>query len=150
MSLQARYTQAELAQLAGLAREPINRIEKGTYNDLGVKKLLTLLSLVGAEVTVQSSAPRQGAAPNFIARAVSAANISHEAPLHADELISSLVNGTVLPHKAAHLQVALSELSEANQKGLIEQVSQLAADPKKVARNEACLRAKLGIEPTPA
>ena len=60
---EAGYSQAQLAQLAGLARETVNRIEKGTYNDLGVKKLLTLFSLVGGALVVQK-AVRQ--APNFV------------------------------------------------------------------------------------
>ena len=44
--------QGQLAQMAGVARETVSRIEKGTYNDLGIKKVATLLDLVGAQLTV--------------------------------------------------------------------------------------------------
>ena len=139
---EAGYSQAQLAQLAGLARETVNRIEKGTYNDLGVKKLLTLFSLVGGALVVQKAA-RQ--VPNYVARAVSTANVSHAGRLHADELIQALVTGNVPPGREGHLQAALQELSEANVKGLIDQVGELSGNPQKVARGAARLKSRLGI-----
>ena len=83
----AGLTQAQLATLAGIARETLSRLESGTYNDIGFKKLQTLLALVGGEL-IARVAPRTGT-PDYIGRTVSTANISHRDRLHADELVQA-------------------------------------------------------------
>ena len=125
-------TQGQLASLAGVARETVSRIENGTYNDIGIKKLHTLLALAGGEL-VARPVERTGA-PDYVSRAVSTANVSLRERLHADELVQSLLTGQAPPNKAAHIQTALSELSESNLAGLVEQVERLSDDPAKVRR----------------
>ena len=123
-------TQGQLASLAGVARETVSRIESGTYNDIGVKKLHTLLALVGGELVAQPS--RRTGTPDYVNRAVSAANVSLGERLHADEFVQSLLTGQAPPNKAAHIQAALAELSDANLAGLIEQIGSLSGKPDKV------------------
>lgn len=139
---EAGYSQQALAQLAGVARETVSRIENGTYNDLGVKKLIALLALVGGELRVERLAPSGRA--DFVRRAVTSANVSHKRPLHADELIQALVTGQVPPGKEGHLRVVLEELSGATQTGLLEQVGRMAQAPEKVRGAKRALRARLG------
>lgn len=141
----AGLTQAQLGQLAGVARETVSRIENGTYNDLGIKKVATLLDLVGAELSVTPrSRPR---APDYVKRAVSTANVSLRDRLHADELIQAIVTGTVPPGKAAHLQAIEEDLSAENRAALIDQVAALAGDIDKVQAGARRLRERLTREP---
>ena len=126
----ASLTQAQLAQMAGVARETVSRIENGTYNDLGIKKVATLLDLVGAELTVTPRGKRW--APDYVKRAVSTANVSLRDRLHADELIQAIITGTVPPGKAAHLQAIEADLSAENRAALIDQVAAMAGDQAKV------------------
>jgi transcriptional regulator with XRE-family HTH domain len=131
-------SQAELAALAGVTRSTVSRLENGTLNDLGIKKLLALLELVGADLNV---GPRtRSGAPDYIARAVSAANVSHAGRLYADELIQALLTGTPAPHKAGQVQAALEELSPENFAGLVRQVGDLSGQPGKVGRSLQKLR----------
>ena len=136
-------TQAQLAQLAGLARETLSRIEGGTYNDVGVKKLITLLGLVGGELSVVAKPKERHA--DFVERALSAANISHKYRLHADELIQALVTGTIPPGKAGHLQAVFEDLSPENREALIQQVETLTDRAAKVRSGAERLRARLAL-----
>lgn len=137
----AGLTQAQLAQLAGVARETLSRVENGSYNDLGIKKMITLLELVGGELFVQSRAKR--AAPDFVRRAVSAANISHKERLHGDELIQALVTGAIPPGRGGHLHSVFEDLSSENREGLIKQIATLANDSAKIRRGAARLNERL-------
>ena len=140
----SHLTQEELAQLAGVARETVSRIENGTYNDLGVKKLVTLLALVGGEMVVVPKT--KGPSPDFVRRAVISANVSHKDRLHADELIQALITGTVPPGKAGHLQTVLEELSEESREGLISQIEMLSPRGAKVRRSTERLRERLAAK----
>lgn len=140
----AGLTQAQLAQLAGLARETVSRIENGTYNDLGFKKVATLLELVGAQLAV--AARQSPSAPDFVKRAVSTANVSLRNRLYADELIQALVTGTVPPGKAAHLQAIYEDLSTENRTALIDQVAALAGNQAKVRAGAKRLRERLASQ----
>ena len=48
-----KITQAELAKLAGLSRETLIRLEKGTIHDLGFRKLIRLLEALSLELHVR-------------------------------------------------------------------------------------------------
>ena len=141
----AGLSQAQLATLAGVARETVNRLEGGTYNDVGVKKLVTLLDLVGGELVVAPKPKRKSSAPDFVRRSVISANVSHKTRLHADELIQALVTGSVPPGKAGHLQVALEDLSAEARAALIEQVGGMSQDGSKVRSGAQRLREKLQV-----
>lgn len=139
----AGLTQTQLAHLAGVARETVSRIENGSYNDLGIKKLNTLLELVGGEVAVRRRAKRE--VPDFVRRAVSTANVSHKGRLHGDEIIQALVTGTVPPGKSGQLYSMFADLSPANRDALIDQVAALADDRLKVRRAADRLQKRLAI-----
>lgn len=140
----AGLTQAQLAQLAGVARETVSRIENGAYNDIGVKKLQALLELVGGELVARPAA--KSGRPDFIRRAVSTANTSLRDRLYADELVQALVTGNVPPGREGHLKSAFEELSAENLAGLIGQVGELASDSDRVETGARRLRNRLGIE----
>jgi transcriptional regulator with XRE-family HTH domain len=140
----ASLTQSELAQLAGVARETLCRIENGTYNDIGVKKLHTLLNLVGGELVVQ---PRPKVShPDFVQRAVSTANTSLKRRLHADELVQALITGDFPPGKVGHVMAAFDDLSSDNLVGLIAQIGDLVGDVGRVERSMARLKAGGNLE----
>lgn len=120
------------------------RIENGTYNDIGIKKLQALLEIVGGELVAHPA--RNAKRPDFIRRAVTTANISLRDRLYADELVQALVTGNVPPGRNAHLQTVLEDSSAANLAGLIDQVGKLARDPGRVDAGAKNLQEKLGIE----
>ena len=125
-------TQAQLAALAGVTRSTVNRLENGTLNDLGTKKLLALLELVGAELVVTSRIPARKSDP--VVRAVSAANVSSRGRLYADELIQALLTGVAPPHKAGHIQAALDELSADGIAALLRDLSENPARRMQMAQ----------------
>ena len=50
-------TQAQLAKLAGSSRLTVNQLESGKVKDLGINKLIPLLSVLGLELAAM---PRPG------------------------------------------------------------------------------------------
>jgi transcriptional regulator with XRE-family HTH domain len=53
-----KITQAELGKALGMSRSTIGQIEKGTVQEVGVRKLIRLLEFLGLEIRV-----RQGGRP---------------------------------------------------------------------------------------
>lgn len=129
--LKRGLSQGALAELAGLSRETVNRLEHGTAGDLGAAKLATLLAAVGLDLTVQ---PRRRTAPDYIYRATISANVSHRERLHADELVQALLTGRSSVKKRPLVRAAIEEASPATRRGLIEQVAAMAGDRSRVER----------------
>ena len=50
-----KLTQAELGKALGMSRTTIGQIEKGTVQDIGVRKLIRLLEFLGLEVRVRQA-----------------------------------------------------------------------------------------------
>ncbi|MEW6665542.1 MAG: helix-turn-helix transcriptional regulator [Thermodesulfobacteriota bacterium] len=48
-----KITQAELGKALGMSRTTIGQIEKGTVQDIGVRKLVRLLEYLGLELRVR-------------------------------------------------------------------------------------------------
>jgi len=48
-----KITQATLAELAGVSRETLIRLEKGTIHDLGFRKLMRVLEALGLELHIR-------------------------------------------------------------------------------------------------
>ena len=48
-----RLTQAQLAELAGIARKTLSQIENGTVPDIGIRKVERTLEVLGLELTVR-------------------------------------------------------------------------------------------------
>jgi transcriptional regulator with XRE-family HTH domain len=98
-------TQAQLAKLSGLSRLTINQLELGKLNDLGINKLIPLLSLLGIELT---AAPRKGQKGLF--KATVSANVSYRGELTEAQLARTLATGEVPPDYASQISVILDEV----------------------------------------
>jgi DNA-binding XRE family transcriptional regulator len=53
-------TQAQLAKLSGLSRFTVNQLETGKVKDLGINKLIPLLTVLGIELTASPRPDRRG------------------------------------------------------------------------------------------
>jgi transcriptional regulator with XRE-family HTH domain len=113
-------SQDRLAKLCGLSRSTIHHLEKGTLNDLGAAKLLSLLSLLGLAVITQE----HGKKHHGLDMASKTASVSYKTKLQRNDLSSSLVSGElpdkIYPHVAtlldeAPLEIIVSAVEEAAQ-----------------------------------
>jgi transcriptional regulator with XRE-family HTH domain len=50
-----KITQADLARALGMSRTTIGQIEKGTVQDIGVRKLIRIMEFLGLELSVRTS-----------------------------------------------------------------------------------------------
>ena len=48
-----KLTQAQLADMAGIARKTLSQIETGTVPDIGIRKVARVLEVLGLELTVR-------------------------------------------------------------------------------------------------
>lgn len=48
-----KMTQAELASLLGMSRSTISQIESGTVQEVGVRKLIRILEVLGLELRIR-------------------------------------------------------------------------------------------------
>jgi len=87
-------SQERLAKLCGLSRSTIHHLEKGSLNDLGAAKLLSLLSLLGLDVITQEHTKKH----HGLDMASKTASVSYKTKLHSSDLSRSLVSGE-LPEK---------------------------------------------------
>lgn len=82
-------SQARLARLSGLSRATINQLENGSLVDLGTHRLLSLLHLLGMDLTAQTRTPRTQA----LALLSQTASVSYKTALMPDALAQALVSG---------------------------------------------------------
>jgi hypothetical protein len=106
---------------SGLSRETLNRLEMGTFPDLGARKLQALLENVGLILSIQS-APRTRQR-DFIRLATTTASVSFKVPLTEAELIRALLSGKVPAGKRPHIRLLLEEASPSLMRGLLREVS---------------------------
>lgn len=99
-------SQDRLAKLCGLSRSTIHHLEAGTLNDLGVAKLLSLLSLLGLSMTAQMPENKLDA----LDIASKNASVSYKSNLKSTDLSHSLAFGElperIYPHIASFLDEA--------------------------------------------
>lgn len=111
-------TQADLARTTGIARETLNRLERGLVPDLGLRKVLALLDHLGLSMALQHGGrPRR---PNYLRMACTTANVSFKTALTEDELMRALITGKVPSGRSAHLRSMLDEAPVAMLTGLAE------------------------------
>jgi transcriptional regulator with XRE-family HTH domain len=113
-------TQAALAEAAGLSRVTLNRLEMGTFPDLGVQKLQALLENVGLTLVIQP-VPKSRKT-DYVRLAATTASVSFKDPLTEAQLIRALLSGKVPPGKRPHLRLLLEEASPALIRGLLREV----------------------------
>lgn len=56
---QRKLTQRQLSEQLGMSRATISAIENGTVNEVGIRKVLAICSLLGLEMLIQSHQPRR-------------------------------------------------------------------------------------------
>ena len=140
---QARgLTQARLAVQAGLSRITLNQLENGLSRDLGIKKVQSILSCLGLELSVQEaeSSPR-----NFVRMAATTANVSFKSLLTEDELVRALLTGKIPSSKRPHFRVLLEEATPNLIKGLISETTRWTK-PGRVEKNLTKIALDLGIK----
>ena len=137
------WTQAHLAQAAGLSRNTLNRLENGLFPDLGVKKAEALLEKLGMELFV-GSASAKTRQPDFIGMACTNASVSFKETLTPDELVHALLSGKPTPEKEAHFIALIEEAPASLLSGLVQQVGKWAKAGK-LERNLAKIARQLGV-----
>ena len=116
-----RLTQAELARQAGVARTTLNQLENGVFPDIGVRKLMAILAIVGQRLAVVPAGRERGE-PDYVRMACTSASTSFRDALRPDELVHALLSGKVPPGRRPHFRVLLEELPAPVLEGVIRQV----------------------------
>ncbi|KWB76309.1 helix-turn-helix domain-containing protein [Burkholderia ubonensis] len=98
-------TQAQLAKLAGLSRFTVNQLETGKVKDLGINKLIPLLSVLGIELTTQPRPDQKG-----LYKATVSANVSYKGDLTERLLADALATGRIPQGYESQLSVVLDEV----------------------------------------
>jgi hypothetical protein len=86
--------------------------------------------------------------PDFVSMACTTANVSFRELLTKDELVQALLSGKVPGNRRPHLRCLIDEAPETLVKGLIEQVTALAA-PGDVENNLLKITEALGVPKGP-
>jgi len=133
-------TQAELARRAGVARTTLNQLENGVFPDIGVRKLMAILEIVGQRLAV---IPAGGARdePDYLRMACTSASTSFRERLRPDELVHVLLTGKVPANRRPHLRVILEELPAPVLQGVVRQVGAWSSREKVLANLETIAHA---------
>ncbi len=131
--LAARITQDDLARQAEVSRGTVNQLETGVFPDLGVKKLLAILKVVGLDMVIQKK--RAGQGPDFLKMACTSANVSYKGRLTPDALARALLTGKVPAKMGPQLRVVYDEVPPRVFEGMVEQVSRWGSKPETVRRH---------------
>lgn len=132
-------TQAQLARQAGVARTTLNQLENGVFPDLGVKKLMAILEIVGQRLAVIPAA-RERAEPDYLRMACALAGTRVREPLRPDDLALVLLTGKVPANRRAHLRVILKVLPAPALEGVVAQVGAWSTREKVLANVEKIAR----------
>ena len=127
-----KLTQEALALATDLSRTTINQLESGASPDIGVKKLLTVLEVLGLDLDVTKKPKKQ--APDFLELACLSANVSYRGKLAKQELARVLVTGKVPKDKRPQLRVVFDELPASIFDSLVGQVATFCSVDK-LAKN---------------
>jgi transcriptional regulator with XRE-family HTH domain len=135
-------TQAELAKSAGLSRATLNRLEMGTFPDLGAKKLQVLLENVGLTLAIEPLPKKRR--PDYIRLAATSASVSFKEPLNEAELIRILLKGKVPAKRRPHFRALFEEASPSLMRGLVGEVTRWTK-PGRIERNLTEIARELGM-----
>jgi transcriptional regulator with XRE-family HTH domain len=127
-----KLTQGELARQAEVSRGTINQLENGVFPDLGVKKLLAILEVVGLDMSIQKQRVERGAEPDYLELACISANVSYKGRLTPDTLARTLLSGKVPAKLRPQLRVVYDEVPPRIFKGLVQQVIRWSSKPERV------------------
>jgi transcriptional regulator with XRE-family HTH domain len=132
-------TQAQLARQAGVARTTLNQLENGVFPDIGVKKLMAILEILGQRLAVVPAAAERGE-PDYLRMACALAGTRVRDPLRPDDLAHALLTGRVPMHRRAHLRVILKALPAPALEGVVAQVGAWSSREKVLANVEKIAR----------
>ena len=130
-----KLTQEDLAVQADVSRGTINQLEAGVYPDLGVKKLLAILKVLGLDLTIRKARKTKPAEPDYLEMACISANVSYKASLTPDALSQTLLTGKVPPQLRPNLRVVFDEVPPRVFVGMVRQVSRWGNKPERVMRH---------------
>ena len=102
-------SQLRLAALANTSRTTINRLENGVLDNLNYSTVVSILSILGLELSAVQTERPTGALEE-VAAAVSK---SHANPITSQELLDIFASGTVPEVFRAHVETLLTELPTA-------------------------------------
>lgn len=126
-------TQAQLARLAGLSRFTVNQLETGKLKDLGINKLIALLSVLGIELTIKRR-PEQ----KSLYKAAVSANVSYKGHLTEHLLANALTTGQIPQGCESQLSVILDEVPVPVVVKAVEEAAKHAGtQPRKIWKNLA-------------
>lgn len=123
-----KLTQEALALATDLSRTTINQLESGAGTDIGVKKLLTVLEVLGLDLCVTKKPKKQ--VPDFLELACLSANVSYRGKLVKQELARALVTGKAPKDKRPQLRVVFDELPSSIFDGLVRQAAAFCSADK--------------------
>jgi DNA-binding XRE family transcriptional regulator len=117
-------TQATVAKLSGLSRATVNAVEKGSIQDLSLKRATKLLAVLGLQVRVESARGNKSLAKTSSALEIAArtASVSYRNVLSSEDLKDALLTGNVPDLFAPHIYTLLEEGSVAMLAALVEQM----------------------------
>ncbi|GAB1393880.1 hypothetical protein MASR1M60_20440 [Rhodocyclaceae bacterium] len=133
--LASKLTQEELAMQAGVSRGTINQLETGVYPDLGVKKLLAILKVLGLDLSIHKGRKAKSAEPDYLELACISANVSYTERLTPEVLTQTLLTGKVPPGVRPHLRVIYDEVPPRIFAGMVRQVSRWGTRPERVRQH---------------
>lgn len=126
-------TQAQLAKLAGLSRFTVNQLETGKVKDLGVNKLIPLLSVLGIELTAKPRPEQKG-----LYKAAVSANVSYKGHLTEHLLANALATGQIPQGYESQLSVILDEVPVPVVVKAVEEAAKSSGmQPRKIWKNLA-------------
>ncbi|HDR9133241.1 helix-turn-helix domain-containing protein [Burkholderia vietnamiensis] len=126
-------TQAQLAKLAGLSRFTVNQLETGKVKDLGINKLIPLLSVLGIELTAKPRPEQKG-----LYKAAVSANVSYKGHLTEHLLANALATGQIPEGYESQLSVILDEVPVPVVVKAVEEAAKSSGmQPRKIWKNLA-------------
>lgn len=126
-------TQAQLAKLSGLSRFTINQLEAGKVKDLGVSKLITLLSVLGIELAAMERPAHRG-----LYKATASANVSYKREMNERQLAKALVTGEIPHGYESQVSVILDEVPVPVVVKAVEEVAKKSGvQPRMIWKNLA-------------
>ena len=126
---QLGLSQQQLARLSGLSRATVNQLERGTLKDLGVAKLIGLVSLLGIELSARAGPPNS----NGLHMAAITSGVSLRKQLSPAMLAQAMRSGRIPPGYEAQVAALLDEAPlEIVVKAVEESAGSGPTGPKKI------------------
>ncbi len=103
-------TQERLAALADLSRATVNELESGVIGDLGIKRIMRVLEVIGGSITFSQNANITGKpVRNGLKIAAKTASVSYRSQLPPNALAAAVRSGKIPTKYRAHFATLLDE-----------------------------------------